>query len=123
MRADRLDPERPEDERQDVRAGRIAVVDDDPEATVADRLAVERREQVLRVGLTNPSGIADAADGVVRRSPELEPGEVLLDLLLHRAGELDPGVLEEADLDDLGVGVADADVEAGVEALRLEQMP
>ena len=31
-------------------------------------------------------------------------------------------MLEEADLDDLGVGVADADVEAGIEALGLQQV-
>jgi hypothetical protein len=53
---------------------------------------------------------------------QLEPGEVLLDLLLHRRRELDARLLEEADLDDLGVRVADADVEAGVEALGLQQV-
>jgi hypothetical protein len=35
---------------------------------------------------------------------------------------LDAGLLEEADLDDLRIGVADADVKAGVEALRLQQV-
>ena len=48
---------------------------------------------------------------------------MLLDLLLHRARQLDPRVLEEADLDDLRVGVADADVEPRVEALGLQQVP
>ena len=42
VRRDRLDAERPEHERQDERRGRVAVVDDDPEAARADRLDVER---------------------------------------------------------------------------------
>ena len=54
---------------------------------------------------------------------KLEAREVLLDLLLHRGGQLDARILEEADLDDLRIGVADADMEAGVEALSLQQVP
>ena len=48
---------------------------------------------------------------------------MLLHLLLHRGGELDARVLEEIDLDNLWIGVADPDVEACVEALRLQQVP
>ena len=48
--------------------------------------------------------------------------EVLLDLFLHLGGQLDPRLLAEADLDDLRVGDADADVEARVVALGLEQV-
>ena len=59
----------------------------------------------------------------MRGAAELEAREVLLDLLLHRRGQLDPRLLEEADLDHFGIRVVDADVEAGVEALRLQQVP
>ena len=44
VRRDRLDPERPEDERQHERRCGVAVVDDDPEVPRADRLHVERVE-------------------------------------------------------------------------------
>jgi len=44
MRADRLDTERPEHQRQHVRGRRIAVIDDDPKIALADRGQVERAE-------------------------------------------------------------------------------
>ena len=123
MRGHRLDAERPEDERHHVGGGRVAVVDDDPEAALADRLDVERREQVLRVALADAGRVVDRADAVDRGAAQLAAGEVLLDLLLQRRRQLDPRVLEELDPDHLGVGRADADVEARVVALRLQQVP
>ena len=54
VRRDRLDAERPQDERQHERGRRVAVVDDDAELPRADRLDVERRQQVLRVALPGP---------------------------------------------------------------------
>ena len=48
--------------------------------------------------------------------------EVLLDLLLQSRCERDPGLLVEPDVQRLRIGVADANVEAGIVALRLEQM-
>ena len=47
---------------------------------------------------------------------------MLLDLLLHRRRELDPRLLEEADGDDLLVCGAEANVEAGVVVVLLQQM-
>ena len=123
MRADRLDAERPEHERQHVRRGRVAVVDDYPEVALADRVGVESPNEILRVRLAHARRVGDVADRVVRGAAELEAREVLLDLLLHRRGQLDPRLLEEADLDHFGIRVVDADVEAGVEALRLQQVP
>ena len=58
VRADRLHPERPEQQRQHVRGGGVAVVDHEPVAAGADRLHVEAREQVLRVALAHAGRIA-----------------------------------------------------------------
>ena len=48
---------------------------------------------------------------------------MLLDLLLQRRAQLQAQLLEEADLDHLRVGRADPDVEAGVVAVRLQEVP
>ena len=58
VRRHRLDAERPEHERQHERGRRVAVVDDDPEAARADRLDVERGEQVLGVALPHAGRVA-----------------------------------------------------------------
>src|SRR6266700_2501796 len=122
VRGDRLGTEGSEHERQHVGGGRVTVVDDDPETALPNRGTVERGQQVLRVCLAHAGRIADAADGIVGSAPKLEAREILLDLFLHRRGQLDARILEEADLDDLRIRVADPDVEARVEALRLQQV-
>ena len=122
MRGHGLDTEWPEQERQDERRSREAVVDDEPEAPRADRLDVEAVEQVLRVGLAHPRRIADRADVAEADAAELAAREVLLDLLLERRRELDARLLEELDLHDFRIGLARADVEAGLVALGLQQV-
>ena len=62
MRGHGFNTEWPEQERQDERRSREAVVDDEPEAPRANRLDVEVVEQVLRVGLPHSRRIADRAD-------------------------------------------------------------
>ena len=119
---DDLDAERAEHERQDVRGAGEAVVDDDAEAAVAHGVDVDRREQLGRVGLAHARRIRDAADLAGGDATELAAREVLLDLLLHRGAHLDAGRLEELDPDHLGIGRADADVEAGVVRLRLHEV-
>src|SRR5881392_2327036 len=123
VRADRLDADRAEDERQHERGRGVAVVDDDPEAARLDGPPVQRREQVLGVALADPCRIGHAADGVERGTSQLVAREVLLDLLLEPGGELNSRLLVEADLEHLGIGVADADVEARVVAVGLQQVP
>ena len=84
---------------------------------------VEPGEEVLRIALPHASGVADLAHRVVRGAPKLVAGEVLLHLLLQRRGQRDSRLLAEADLEHLRVGEADADVEASVVPLRLQQVP
>src|SRR5712691_3144363 len=98
MRGDRFDAELAEDERQDETAARIPVVDDDPEAAVADRRDGEVSEQVARVALPRPGRVGDRTDRAERHPPQLLAREVLLDLVLHRRRERDARALEEADL-------------------------
>ena len=81
-RADRLDAERAEDERQRERGGRVAVVDRDAETAAADRLDVEGVEDVLRVALADARGVRRLPHLGERRAAELLAAEVLLDLLL-----------------------------------------
>ena len=85
VRRDHLDAERAEHEREHERCRRVAVVDDDPEVALADRVLVERLEQLLGVDLAGPHGIVDVADAVACRTAELAAVEVLLDLLLELA--------------------------------------
>ncbi len=123
MRRDGLDAERAEDEREDERRRRVAVVDDDPELALADRVLVEGLEQLLRIDLARPHRIVDVADAVACRTPELAAVEVLLDLLLELGRQLDARLLVEADRDHLGVDRGEADVEAGRVVVRLQQVP
>ena len=123
MGGHRLDLERPQQHRQDERRGREAVVDDQPEAARADRLDVERVEQVLHVPLGRPGGKRDLSDLVPRRATELLACEVLLDLLDELRRRSDPGRLEDADLEDLRVGCARLNVHPRVVALALQEMP
>src|SRR5205085_4317993 len=51
VRGDGLDAERAEDEREHERRRRVAVVDDELEPALADRLDVEAREQIGRASL------------------------------------------------------------------------
>jgi hypothetical protein len=48
---------------------------------------------------------------------------VLLDLLLQHGSQRDPRLLEEPDLHDLGIAFGRPHVEAGVVAVRLQEMP
>src|SRR5207248_6936377 len=80
------------------------------------------REQIMRVALAHAGGVGDRADLVVGDTAQLLARVVLLDLLLHRRRELDAGLLEEADVDDLGVDRARADVEAELVAVRLQEV-
>ena len=123
VRRDRLDAERADDEREDERGRRVAVVDDDPEPALADRGNVDRVEQVLRVALPHARRVRDRADAAGRDAPQLLAREVLLDLLLQARGEQDPARLVDADEDRLGVEVAGADVDGGGEALGLQHVP
>ena len=59
VRGDRLDAERAEHDRQDERGRRVRVVDDDAEAARADRLDVERPQEVVGVGLRRARGRGD----------------------------------------------------------------
>src|SRR4051794_8619540 len=118
----RFDAERPEHLRQHVRRRREAVIDHDPEATRPDGVAIEALEQVLRVGLARPRRVRDASDVAEPHAAELAAREVLLDLLLQRRRELDPGLLEETDLHDLRIKLTRPDMEAGVVPLGLQQM-
>src|SRR5919108_2744858 len=68
MRGDGLDTERPQEQRQDERGRRVAVVDDDPEAPAADRFHVEACEQVVGVALAGTRGVADLPH-LARRDP------------------------------------------------------
>ena len=122
MGRDRLHLEWAEHERQDERRGRVAVVDDDPEAPARDRRGVERRQQIARVALPDANRVADRADPVGRCPAQLVAREVLLDLLLEPWRELGAGMLEEADLDQLRVGWAHAHVEARGVPLRANEM-
>ena len=122
VRRHHLDAQRPEHEREQVRGGGEAVVDDDPEAARPDRLHVERGQQVAGVALAHAGRIRDRADLVGGDAAELPAREVLLDLRLHGGAHLDPGRLEELDPDRLRVARADADVEAGGVALRLHEV-
>ena len=61
---DRLDVQRTEDDREHERGRRVAVVDDDPVRPAADRLLVERLEQVLRVALAGAHRVVHIADRV-----------------------------------------------------------
>jgi hypothetical protein len=56
VRGDRLDVERAQDLREHQRRGREGVVDDDAEAALADRVGVERGDEVLDVGLRGAAG-------------------------------------------------------------------
>ena len=123
VRGDDLDAERLQHERQDERRGGVAVVDDDPEPALADRLDVEAREEIGRVAVGGARGIRDRADVGRADAARLVAREVLLDLLLQRGGELDARALVELDRDDLRVRRVDADVHARVEVLGLEQVP
>ena len=69
---------------------------------LADRVASRRPEEVLRVALADAGRVPDLPDRAERGAPQLMPREVLLDLLLQRGGQLDPGLLAEADLDISG---------------------
>src|SRR5207237_8214445 len=57
MRGHRLDPERPEEQREDEGRGGVAVVDDESEPARADRVDVELAEQILGVPHADPRGI------------------------------------------------------------------
>ena len=122
MGRDGLHFEWTENERQDERCRRLAVVDDDPESALDDRSRVERREQIACVALTHANRVADLADPVRCRPPQLVARVVLLDLLLEPRRQLCPGVLEEPDLELLGIDEAHPDVEAGCVALRADEM-
>ena len=122
VRGDRLDVERAENLREDERGRRERVVDDDAEAAGADRLHVERLEQVLDVRLGRARGVGDLPHLVPRGAAELLAGVVLLDLLDERRRRGRARRLEDPDLHHLGVGRARLDVDAGVEALRLQEV-
>ena len=122
VRGDDLHAERSEHERQNVGGAGPAVVDDDAEAARTHALDVDRRQEIGGVRLVHSGGIRDAADLGRRDAPQLAAREVLLHLFLHRRAHLDARRLEELDADDLGVGCADADVEAGVVAFRLHEV-
>ena len=53
---------------------------------------------------------------------KLSTREVLLDLLLERRRDLDARLLEELDLHDFRIGLARADVEAGLVAFGLQKV-
>src|SRR5205814_9630729 len=93
------------------------------EAGRADRVGGRTREQALRVRRASARRVRDAADVGAADAAQLAARAVLLDLLLQRRGELDAGLLEEANLHHLRVDLARPDVEAGVVALRLEHVP
>ena len=76
MGGDRLDADRADHERQHEGGGGVAVVDDDPEAALADRFGVERVEQVLRVALADARRVGDGADATGGDPPQLLAGEV-----------------------------------------------
>jgi len=86
MGRDRLDAERAEYERQHVAAGRVAVVDDDPEPTRVDRVDVQVGEKIACVALPCAGGVADRRHVAERHAAQLLPGVVLLDLLLEARG-------------------------------------
>ena len=70
VRRDCFDAQRPQHERQHERRGRIAVVDDDPEPTPSDRLAIQVGEQVVGIALACAGRVADRTDvpAATRRS-------------------------------------------------------
>ena len=105
--------------------GRVAVVDDDAEARARSIASTSSGvEQVLRVAARAPGPgsvtLPMSPNGTRRSSRRLK----CFSTSFSSAGRhLDARLLEEADLDHLGVGLADADVDAGVVALRLQQVP
>ena len=123
VRRDRLDAERADHERQNERRRGVAVVDDDPEPTLADRRDVERFDQILRVALPHARRVRDRADTPGCDPPELLAGEVLLDLLLQARGEQDAARLVDADEHRLWIEMAGADMHGSGEALRLQHVP
>ena len=78
--------------------------------------------EILDVGLGRPGRVGDLPHLVPGRPPELLAREVLVDLLDERRRRRRAGRLEDADLDDLGVVRARLDVDAGVEALGLQEV-
>ena len=123
VRGDRFDAERPEQQRQHERRGRVSVVDDETEAARTNRVGVDTFEEVRRVGLPDARRIVDSAHAAKRDASQLPAREVLLHFLLQCRGHLDPGRLEEPDLHHFGIADARADVRAGVVALAFQQMP
>ena len=121
MRGDGLHSQRPEHEWEHERGCRVAVVDDDAEPPAANRLGVECRQEITGIALAGLR-VVDRPRVGGRCTSQLLPGVVLLDLLLQRRRELDSRLLEEANGDDLLVGRAEADVEAGVVVVLLQQM-
>ena len=75
------------------------------------------------VGLRGPRRVGDLPHLVPGGTPELLAREVLLDLLHERRRRRGARRLEDPDLEHLGVARARLDVDAGVEALRLQEMP
>src|SRR5262249_59108236 len=96
------------------------VVDDDAVAPLANGFAVEDAEERVRVALPRPRRVCDRADLGERHPPDLLPRVVALDLALETRRDRDPGALEDADLDRLRVDLRRADVERGVEVLRVQ---
>ena len=100
----------------------MAVVDRDAEAPVADPLQVDDVEDVLRIALPHAGGIRRLSHLREGRTTDLLPPEVLFDLLLQSVRHLDARPLEDLDLDELRIDARPADVDAGREALRLEDV-
>src|SRR5207237_777564 len=122
VRRHRFDAEWPQQQRQHKRRSREAVVDYEPKAARADRVDVDAGEKILRVCLPYARRIRDRSDVAETDSTELAAREVLLDLLLQCRRELDPRLLEEADLDHLGIGLSGPDMEARLVPLALAQV-
>src|SRR4029079_2608417 len=101
---------------------RVAVVDRDTEPAAPDRVHVDRVEDVLRVALADPRRVRRLPHLREGRARELVPAEMLLDLVLPRRGHLVAGPLEDPDVDHLGIRARAPDVDARLQALRLEDV-
>ena len=100
----------------------MPVVDRQTEPSLTDRRDVEHVEDVLGVALADARGIRRLPHLGERRAPKLLSAEVLLDLLLERARHLVAGPLEDADLDDLGVGARAAYMDSRLHGLALQDV-
>ncbi len=100
----------------------MAVVDGEPEPARPDRVPIDAVADVLRVALAHAGRVGRLGHFAEGDPAELLTRVELLDLALQRARELDPGRLEDPDLDLLRVGLRLAHVHAGCQRLRLQHV-